>query len=102
MRSVAAERITLSGTSVCAAARASSRALAYSIQGDYGSCNGGVSKTSSGGATGWLTSQAPVKGGEQVTIDFIIWNTGDENYDSSVLLDHLTWVPGAVAGRAPR
>ena len=61
-----------------------------------------VSKTSSGGATGWLTSQAPVNAGETITIEFIIWNTGDENYDSSVLLDHLTWVPGAVVAGTTR
>lgn len=69
----------------------------YDFTGSYGSCNGGVGTSSSGGATGWLTSQAPIKGGETITIDFMIWNTGDSNYDSSVLLDHLTWVPGPVS-----
>jgi hypothetical protein len=60
-------------------------------------CTDGSTATSvAGGATGWLTSQAPVKAGETITIEFMIWNTGDENYDSSVLLDHLTWVPGPV------
>lgn len=93
----------LSGKSVCAGGTGELAGTGFlDFQGDYGSCNGGVSKTSSGGATGWLTSQAPVKGGEQVTIDFIIWNTGDENYDSSVLLDHLTWVPGAVTAGTTR
>jgi hypothetical protein len=69
-------------------------------KGSYGSCKSsgtaGVSSSAAGGATGWLTSQAPVKAGETITIEFMIWNTGDENYDSSVLLDHLTWVPGPV------
>ena len=53
-------------------------------------------QSTAGGATGWLTSQAPVKPGETITIDFIIWDTHDQAYDSSVLLDHLTWVPGPV------
>ena len=47
---------------------------------------------SGGGATGWLTTQAPVTPGEVITLQFLIWNTGDENYDSSVLLDNWNWV----------
>jgi len=54
-------------------------------------CAGGVS--TSGGGTGWLTSQAPVQPGEVISLEFLIWDTGDESYDSSVLLDHLAWVP---------
>jgi hypothetical protein len=75
-------------------------------KGTYGDCKSsgtaGVSSSAAGGATGWLTSQAPVKGGETITIEFMIWNTGDEAYDSSVLLDHLTWVPGAVVANTNR
>lgn len=44
-----------------------------------------------GGATGWLTTKAPVTGGETITLQFIIWDTGDQNWDSSVLVDNLTW-----------
>jgi hypothetical protein len=51
-------------------------------------CSG---QTTGGGATGWLTSKAPVKGGETITLQFIIWDTKDQNWDSSVLIDHLTW-----------
>ncbi len=47
-----------------------------------------------GGATGWLNTTAPVAPGEVITIQFIIWDTGDVNWDSSVLLDHFTWQPG--------
>jgi hypothetical protein len=47
-----------------------------------------------GGATGWLTTTAPITPGEVITIQFIIWDTGDYNWDSSVLLDHFTWQPG--------
>ncbi|MGH7286128.1 MAG: choice-of-anchor L domain-containing protein [Polyangiaceae bacterium] len=88
---------TLPDKSVCAGGESELKGTGfYDFAGDYGSCNGGVGTTSSGGATGWLTSQAPVKGGETITLDFMIWNTGDEAYDSSVLLDNLTWVPGPV------
>jgi hypothetical protein len=49
-----------------------------------------------GGATGWLTSAAPVKPGETITLEFIIWDTGDWNYDSSVLVDDLFWQPQVI------
>jgi hypothetical protein len=54
------------------------------------------SQSTGGGATGWLTTTAPVNPGETITIEFMIWDTGDWNYDSSVLIDHFTWVPSAV------
>jgi len=47
---------------------------------------------SGGGATGWLTTQAPVTPGEIITLQFMVWNTGDEAYDSSVLIDNWQWV----------
>jgi hypothetical protein len=49
----------------------------------------------SGGATGWLTSTAPIEGGETFTLEFMIWNTGDHALDSSVLLDRFRWIGGA-------
>jgi hypothetical protein len=49
-----------------------------------------------GGATGWLSSKAPVTPGETITLSFMIWDTGDVNYDSSVLLDNFRWEPGEV------
>ena len=57
-------------------------------------CNGASS--SGGGATGWLTSQAPVEPGEVITLEFMIWDAGDESWDSSVLLDNFQWIPGPV------
>ena len=51
----------------------------------------GVKQDSGGGATGWLTTQAPVTPGETITLQFMVWNTGDEAYDSSVLLDNWQW-----------
>jgi hypothetical protein len=54
----------------------------------------GLKQDSGGGATGWLTTQAPVAPGETITLQFMIWNTGDEAYDSSVLLDNWQWTAG--------
>jgi hypothetical protein len=56
---------------------------------DY--CLDGNSNTTGGGATGWLTTAAPVAPGETITVQFMIWNTGDDEYDSSVLLDNWQW-----------
>jgi hypothetical protein len=56
-------------------------------------CPGGGT-SSSGGATGWLSSQAPVAAGETFTLDLMIWDTGDGELDSSVLLDNFQWVGG--------
>jgi hypothetical protein len=50
---------------------------------------------SGGGSTDWLTTEAPVTPGETITIQFIIWDTGDQYYDSSVLLDDWQWLPYA-------
>jgi hypothetical protein len=44
------------------------------------------------GATSWLQTSAPVKGGDDVTIRFAIWDTGDHNLDSSVLVDAFEWI----------
>jgi hypothetical protein len=49
-----------------------------------------------GGATGWLTSKAPVRGGEIIQLDFLIWNTGDTALDSSVLIDNFTFIVDGV------
>jgi hypothetical protein len=51
---------------------------------------------SGGGATGWLTSRAPVQAGETIVVEFIIWDTGDARLDSSVLLDNFRWETGDV------
>ncbi len=69
---------------------------------DPGIYCGGMTSTG-GGATGWLTSTAPLQPGEVMTIDFIIWDTGDVNWDSSVLLDHFQWsaVPLGVGTARP-
>ena len=50
--------------------------------------------SSGGGATGWLQSKAPIKPGEQFTLEFMIWDTGDSSWDSSVIVDNFQWAPG--------
>jgi hypothetical protein len=47
-----------------------------------------------GGATGWLTSKAPITPGEVFTLELMIWDTGDQYFDSTVLLDHFQWLLG--------
>jgi hypothetical protein len=46
---------------------------------------------SGGGSTSWLTTTAPVTPGETITLQFIIWDTGDEAYDSSAIIDNWQW-----------
>jgi hypothetical protein len=63
---------------------------------DMGTYCGSAASTG-GGATGWLTSKAPVMPGELLTIELMVWDTGDPNWDSSVLLDHFQWLSVPVA-----
>jgi hypothetical protein len=44
-----------------------------------------------GGGTEWLTNDAPVVPGETIELQFIIWDAGDHNVDSLVLLDKFRW-----------
>ncbi|MDC0748433.1 choice-of-anchor L domain-containing protein [Polyangium mundeleinium] len=44
------------------------------------------------GGTSWLQTQAPIKGGDEVTIRWAIWDTGDTAWDSTVLVDGFEWV----------
>ncbi len=44
------------------------------------------------GGTGWLKTQAPVKGGDEFSIRFAIWDTGDQAYDSTTLIDNFQWI----------
>lgn len=52
----------------------------------------GFDTWNSAGATRWLESQAPVHGGELVTLRFAIWDTGDQTTDSTVLVDNFRWI----------
>ncbi|MBO4350205.1 MAG: choice-of-anchor L domain-containing protein [Proteobacteria bacterium] len=49
-------------------------------------------KTGRGGGTAWLSTTAPIVGGETITLDFYIWDTQDNKYDSTVLIDNFKWL----------
>ena len=56
------------------------------------------------GATGWLVTTAPVDAGQELTVRFAIWDTGDSAYDSTVIIDNFAWTAdgGSVeVGTAP-
>lgn len=44
-----------------------------------------------GGATTWLTTDAPVVPGEIITLEFILFDVQDNTYDSTMLLDNFRW-----------
>lgn len=56
----------------------------------------GYKNSISAGATSWLQSQAPIQGGAEFSIRFAMWDTGDQDYDSSTLIDNFQWI--ATAG----
>jgi hypothetical protein len=77
---------TASGTSTCTAGPSELQGTGFYNLGTY--C---TSQSTGGASTGWLTTTAPVKGGETITLQLIIWDTGDANWDSSVLVDNFKW-----------
>jgi hypothetical protein len=46
----------------------------------------------SAGGTSWLQTTSPVAGGTEFKIRFLIWDTGDQRFDSTVLLDNFHWI----------
>ncbi len=69
--------------------------------GDVGYCTAANNQV--GGGTGWLKMSGNVKPGETMELRFVIWDTGDEWYDSVVLLDDFQWSvqasqPGVTPG----
>ena len=50
------------------------------------------------GGTSWLETTVPMAGGEEFDLRLAIWDTGDNAYDSSVLLDGFAWIatPGTT------
>jgi hypothetical protein len=54
-------------------------------------------KQSGGGATGWLTTVAPVNPGETFTLELFVWDAYDAAIDSTVILDHFHWLDTAPA-----
>jgi hypothetical protein len=67
----------------CAASAADLEGTGFDAWGDLGA-----------GATGWLSSRAPVTGGGELTLRFALWDTTDQALDSTVLLDGFTWITG--------
>lgn len=91
------------GTSQCPGGTSELAGTGFGIEGSWCSPYGSSgSRSVNGGATGWLTSQAPVAPGETFTLEFIVWDTGDAVLDSSVLLDNFTWVEGEVTTATER
>ncbi len=88
------------GTSQCPGGVEELAGTGFGVSGKYCGPTGGT--TVSGGATGWLSSQAPVKAGETFTLELMIWDTGDGDLDSSVLLDNFQWIAGQVTTSTER
>ena len=43
-------------------------------------------------ATGWLTTRAPVEPGEEITLRWTVYDSGDGVLDSTVLIDGFRWL----------
>ncbi len=48
------------------------------------------------GATSWLRTEAPVEPGSEFTIQLMIWDTGDQDFDSTVIIDNFQWLADPV------
>ncbi len=79
------------GMSTCGGDLSELMDTGFYATGNY--CNAQLS--TGGGATGWLTTQAPVQSSEIISLEFLIWDTGDPKYDSSVLVDQFVWTSNA-------
>ena len=57
-----------------------------------------------GAATGWLVTTAPVEApGQEMTLRFAIWDSGDARLDSLILIDNLVFELGAAeVGTVPK
>jgi len=49
------------------------------------------------GATSWIQTTVPIGGGDEFTIRFAIWDTGDAVVDSTALIDGFEWIAAAGA-----
>ncbi|MBQ9394322.1 MAG: choice-of-anchor L domain-containing protein, partial [Proteobacteria bacterium] len=61
------------------------------IQNPYSGKGAANQSDNRGGGTTWLTTTAPIPGGKVFNIDFYIWDTHDNIFDSSVILDNFRW-----------
>lgn len=80
------------GTSKCAGGTSELEGTGYANTAQTLCGNGADVPATLGGATGWLTTTAPIHPGEQFTLELMIWDAGDGILDSSVLLDHFQWL----------
>jgi len=59
-------------------------------------CNGDSDLAGTGyqgrGGTGWLTTTAPIQGGEEFSLTFYLFDEGDPVLTSQVLLDNFKWI----------
>ena len=55
------------------------------------------------GSTGWLTTQAPVKGNDQITLRFAVYDSSDGVLDTTTLIDNFRWIatPGTSVKTMP-
>jgi hypothetical protein len=55
------------------------------------------------GSTSWLRTTAPVKGSEQITLRFTVYDSGDGVLDTTTLVDNFQWIatPGTKVGTNP-
>jgi hypothetical protein len=84
------------GSSTCAGGAAELAGTGYASTAKT-LCNNGQDVVATlGGSTGWLTTEAPIKPGEQFTLEFMIWDAGDGILDSTVLIDHFQWTGKAI------
>lgn len=88
--------------SQCPGGTAELEGTGFGQTGKWCSQFGGNDTSVNGGATGWLTSQAPVAPGETFTLELMIWDTGDGVLDSSVLIDNFSWAEGEVTTTTDR
>ncbi len=51
-----------------------------------------------GSSSGWLTTTAPAKPGETMTLTFWVHDEGDQIYDSAVIIDNWRWIASKVSG----
>lgn len=51
----------------------------------------GMQLGNTGGATNWLTTDAPIVPGETIQIEFMVFDVSDTTLDSLTLLDNFTW-----------
>jgi hypothetical protein len=82
--------------STCAGGAAELEGTGYASTAKTLCSNGSDITATLGGATGWLSTAAPIKPGEQFTLEFMIWDAGDGILDSTVLIDHFQWTGGTA------